>query len=191
MAYNPTHIDAKGLRQPGVAPRGPSQGPNQFSNLFMQDRATRAGDKTKAVSALERATANFGPNYGKGMEMEAKAAASARNITSGLGGVSVEGSVSAGLTAKFEDMRLRGASEMEVAMAGLLSNWRDPGTVTPSHMLGAEQLAQSRPQQRIAAPNYSNVTNLGVGQGYGVGGQTYMSSVGAKWASKKARNPFM
>ncbi len=131
---------------------------NQFSNLFLEDRATRATDKATGMSALQDALAAFGPNYGKGMEMEAKAAAGASNITAGLGGTSMPGSISAGLTAKFEDARLRGQSGIQQAIASFLSNFRDPGTVTPSTMLGAEQLAQSTASRPVVSPPRQSMT---------------------------------
>ncbi len=94
----------------------PTTTANQFSDLFLEDRATRAEDKTRGLSALEEALGLFGPDYGKGMEMEAKAAAGASNITAGLGGTSMPGSISAGLTAKFKDARLRGQAGIQQAM---------------------------------------------------------------------------
>jgi hypothetical protein len=100
---------------------------------------------------LEDALASFGPDYGKGMEMEAKAAAGAANITAGLGGTSMPGSVSAGLTAKFEDARLRGRAGIQQAIASFMSNFRDPSTVTAGNMLGAEQLVQAGPRQSMTS----------------------------------------
>ena len=128
--------------------RSRASGAGQFSNLFMQDRATRAEDKTRGLSALEEALGLFGPDYGKGMEMEAKAAAGASNITAGLGGTSMPGSISAGLTAKFKDARLRGQAGIQQAIASFMSNFRDPSTVTAQGVLGAEQLAQSSAPSR-------------------------------------------
>lgn len=162
--------------------RSRSSGADQFSNLFMQDRATRAEDKTRGLSALEDALSTFGPDYGKGMEMEAKAAAGASNITAGLGGTSMPGSISAGLTAKFKDARLRGRAGIQQAIASFMSGFRDPSVVTPSHLLGAEQLVQSSSQrpvvsQRSSAPrqSFSRGNPYISDTGYGGGGQSAFS----------------
>ncbi len=169
-----------------AAPRArAATGASQFSNLFMQDRATRATDKATGMSALQDALAAFGPNYGKGMEMEAKAAAGASNITAGLGGTSMPGSISAGLTAKFEDARLRGQAGIQQAIASFMSNFRDPGTVTPQTLLGAEQLSQagSAPRQNITAATQAARKSNWAFQGLGGGSRS--------GGSNSRGNPFM
>lgn len=134
------------------------------------DRATRATDKARGLGALQSALASFGPDYGKGAEMEAKAAAGASAISSGLGGTSMPGSVSAGLTAKFEDMRLQGQAGIQQAIAGFLSGFRDPTTITPQALTGISQTVPPPPPPQ---PTYRMSRPSSLGQSRHMSGSPY------------------
>ncbi len=91
-------------KSPGSAWR---PAPSSLVRRIQEEKGRKAQEKREkqGIGALQQAIALFDKDFGKGMEARARASASSAAVTSGLGGTTRPGAVSAGLSAEFEDMR--------------------------------------------------------------------------------------
>ena len=119
-----------------------SAGAKKLARQADEDRTKQRERETLGIAELKKAIALFDKNYGKGMEAHARADASSAAITSGLGGTTRPGAVSAGLSAEFEDMRRGRLAQAQTNLGQFLGSYRDPYGVTPQVELGQQQLTQ-------------------------------------------------
>lgn len=107
-----------------------------------EDRARQLEREQGGIAELREAIALFDEDYGKGAELRAMASASSQLISSGLGGTTRPGAVSAGMSAEFEDLRRGRLSTAMTNLANFFGTYRDPTMVTPGTVLqgiGQEQ----------------------------------------------------
>lgn len=120
------------------------QAETSVQRRFQEEKGRKKQEKREklGISTLQKAIALFDKDFGKGMEARARASASSAAVTSGLGGTTRPGAVSAGLTAEFEDMRRGRLSGALGNLSSFLGSYRDPYAVTPGVSLGQEGLEQ-------------------------------------------------
>ena len=149
---------------------------------FQEERGRVKQEKREklGISTLQKAIALFDKDFGKGMEARARASASSAAVTSGLGGTTRPGAVSAGLTAEFEDMRRGRLSGALGNLSSFLGSYRDPYAVTPQVQLGQQQLTQQgrRAGQQLDF-NYAQL---------GQQGRQFEAELGLGYAGLNARN---
>ena len=104
----------------------------QKEQEIADDKAAQRARELGGIAELKKAIALFDENYGKGMEAHARADASSAAVTSGLGGTTRPGAVSAGLSAEFEDMRRGRLAQARTNLGQFLGSYRDPYGVTPN-----------------------------------------------------------
>lgn len=124
------------------------QAPASVQRQIQEEKGRKKQEKREklGISTLQKAIALFDKDFGKGMEARARASASSAAVTSGLGGTTRPGAVSAGLTAEFEDMRRGRLSGALSNLSSFLGSYRDPYAVTPQVQLGQQQLTQQGQQ---------------------------------------------
>ena len=131
---------------------------------FQEQKGRKKQEKREklGISALQKAIALFDKDFGKGMEARARASASSAAVTSGLGGTTRPGAVSAGLSAEFEDMRRGRLSGALGNLSSFLGSYRDPYAVTPQVSLGQQQLGQQgRQAEQQLGFNYAQLGQQG------------------------------
>jgi len=140
-------------------------GAKKLARQADEDRAKQQEREQGGIAELKKAIALFDKNYGKGMEAHARADASSAAITSGLGGTTRPGAVSANLSAEFEDMRRGRLAQAQTNLGQFLGSYRDPYGVTPN--IVSQGIGQ---QQQFALEMNQLTSNYGTYVGAGNGG---------------------